>query len=194
MKKASEYRRHAEECHALAKDMTGHSSGTNCSKWPPPGRAWPRIEPRSSKGIPNWRLTAKRKRKAWRRRSSMVEHHRSKLRVAGSKLIVANQNKYLACPRKHRPFGRARTSPRARTDRVRGRLMKKTSEYRRLAEECRALAKTMSRDEQRVILAIAAVWDQLAESRAEHTSRLTEEKRMAFPELQCAPGTLEIAV
>ena len=24
MKKASEYRRHAEECHALAKGMTGH--------------------------------------------------------------------------------------------------------------------------------------------------------------------------
>ena len=42
MKKASEYRRHAEECHALANGMTGQQR-TNCS-------ASRSIEPRSSNG------------------------------------------------------------------------------------------------------------------------------------------------
>ena len=46
--------------------------------------------------------------------------------------------------------------------------MKKASEYRQHAEECRALAKRMDAGEQRdQLLEMAATWDQLAAERSE---------------------------
>src|SRR4051812_49692291 len=54
----------------------------------------------------------------------------------------------------------------ARRSRYRGR-MKKASEYRRRAEECRALARTMRLDRERdSLLTMAADWDKLAENRS----------------------------
>jgi hypothetical protein len=55
--------------------------------------------------------------------------------------------------------------------------MEKSSEYRRLAEECRLLAKTMHHGAQGVMLAVAAVWEKLAEDHAEHTKMRSEQTR-----------------
>ena len=62
MKKASEYRRHAEECHALSNGMTGQQRDQLLEM----AATWERLaEDRAAlvKRHPNWRLTAKRKRK-----------------------------------------------------------------------------------------------------------------------------------
>ncbi|HEX2728083.1 MAG TPA: hypothetical protein VHN20_19860 [Beijerinckiaceae bacterium] len=48
--------------------------------------------------------------------------------------------------------------------------MKKASEYRKHAQECRALAKRMAHGEQRdQLLAMAQTWDSLAEQRVVET-------------------------
>ncbi len=45
--------------------------------------------------------------------------------------------------------------------------MKKASEYRRHAEECRALAKGMSGEQRDQLLVMANTWDRLAAERSE---------------------------
>ena len=53
--------------------------------------------------------------------------------------------------------------------------MKKASEYRQHAEECRALAQTMGPGEQRnQLLEMAATWDNLAADRSELVRRNPE--------------------
>jgi hypothetical protein len=53
--------------------------------------------------------------------------------------------------------------------------MKKASEYRQHAEECRLLAKTMEEGEHRnQLLQMAAIWKQLAEERADLIRRHPE--------------------
>ena len=59
-------------------------------------------------------------------------------------------------------------------------VMKKASEYRRHAEECRALARTVAIDEQRnQLLEMAATWDRLAADRSDLVRRHPE---LALPE------------
>jgi hypothetical protein len=53
--------------------------------------------------------------------------------------------------------------------------MKKASEYRQHAEECRALARTMQDTEQRnQLLAMAETWDKLAVERSDWVRRHPE--------------------
>ena len=53
--------------------------------------------------------------------------------------------------------------------------MKKASEYRVHAQECRALANTMDQGEQRdQLLEMAATWERLAEERSEFVRRNPE--------------------
>src|SRR4051812_24349902 len=55
------------------------------------------------------------------------------------------------------------------------RVMKKASEYREHAAECRALARTMQSDEDRdQLLDMAATWDRLAAGRADWVRRHPE--------------------
>ena len=55
-----------------------------------------------------------------------------------------------------------------------GRSVKKLSEYRQHASECRSLAATMPSDDQREqLLAMAETWDRLAEER-ERSATLVE--------------------
>jgi hypothetical protein len=59
--------------------------------------------------------------------------------------------------------------------------MKKVSDYRKHAEECRALARGMKQAEQREqLLAMAKTWDRLAEQR-EITSRTNPDEPNAPP-------------
>ena len=61
--------------------------------------------------------------------------------------------------------------------------MKKASEYRQHAEECRTLARTMKEGEHRTqLLEMAATWEKLAEERSDLIRR--------HPEL-AVPGELE---
>ncbi|HEX8164905.1 MAG TPA: hypothetical protein VF601_03860 [Beijerinckiaceae bacterium] len=52
--------------------------------------------------------------------------------------------------------------------------MKKASEYRRHAEECRTLAKGMAGPQRDQLLEMAATWDRLAEERAALVQRHPE--------------------
>ncbi|MEO8114442.1 MAG: hypothetical protein ABI655_08680 [Phenylobacterium sp.] len=52
--------------------------------------------------------------------------------------------------------------------------MKKASEYRQHADECRKLAKGMDPEQQGQLLAMAATWDRLAEERSELVRRHPE--------------------
>ncbi|HEX5775700.1 MAG TPA: hypothetical protein VFX95_03370 [Caulobacteraceae bacterium] len=53
--------------------------------------------------------------------------------------------------------------------------MKKASEYRQHADECRALASRMDLGEHRdQLLKMAATWDQLAAERAQHAKRQSD--------------------
>lgn len=52
--------------------------------------------------------------------------------------------------------------------------MKKASEYRRHAEECRTLAKGMSGEQRDQLLEMAATWERLAEERADLVRRHPE--------------------
>ena len=52
--------------------------------------------------------------------------------------------------------------------------MKKASEYREHAEECRALAKHMHGDQRDQLLEMARTWDQLAAERSELIRRHPE--------------------
>jgi len=52
--------------------------------------------------------------------------------------------------------------------------MKKASEYRRHAEECRALAKSMTGQQREQLLGMAATWERLAEDRAALVNRHPE--------------------
>ena len=57
--------------------------------------------------------------------------------------------------------------------------MKKASEYRQHAAECRSLAAGMPNDEQRDQLnAMAETWDRLAEERERSVQRGTGERRL----------------
>jgi hypothetical protein len=55
-----------------------------------------------------------------------------------------------------------------------GRRMKKASEYREHAEECRALAKHMQGEQRDQLLEMARTWDQLAIERSELVRRHPE--------------------
>jgi hypothetical protein len=52
--------------------------------------------------------------------------------------------------------------------------MKKASEYRRHAEECRSLARSMTGEQRDQLLEMARTWDKLAEERAELVRRHPE--------------------
>jgi hypothetical protein len=57
--------------------------------------------------------------------------------------------------------------------------MKKASEYRRHAEECRALAKGVQGEQKVQLLEMAATWDNLAAERTEFIKRHPE---LALPD------------
>jgi hypothetical protein len=69
--------------------------------------------------------------------------------------------------------------------------MKKASEYRRHAEECRALAKNMKAGEQREqLLEMATTWENLATERTELVRRHPELALGGEHEEEIAAGTM----
>ena len=68
------------------------------------------------------------------------------------------------------PYDRTSTAQQGRARR-RSKPMKKASEYRQHAEECRALARTTAGEQRDKLLGMAETWDKLAAERAERIWR-----------------------
>ena len=73
--------------------------------------------------------------------------------------------------------------------------MRKASEFRRHAEECRALARNADNDEQRrQLLEMSATWERIADERekliARHPEMATHDEAAEAPPASREPGTV----